>query len=176
MKLTDTQLVLLSGASKREDRTIELAPNLKGAASHKVVHKLLREGLIEESGTLPVWRHDDNSGAIALRITNEGLAAVRVDEGPIDRNGVSDSNETTDTPLPDAAPAPTKNTAAGKAAHKKGSRPSKPKSGSKQDRVIGMLQRPQGTTIAAIEGNGMAAALGPRLLRSGGRQKASPDA
>ena len=48
MKLSDTQLVLLSAASQREDRAIELTPNLKGAASHKVVRKLLSEGLIEE--------------------------------------------------------------------------------------------------------------------------------
>jgi hypothetical protein len=37
MKLTDTQLVTLSAASQREDRAIELAPNLKGGAAHKVV-------------------------------------------------------------------------------------------------------------------------------------------
>jgi hypothetical protein len=49
MKLTDTQLVLLSAASQREDRAVEFAANLKGAASYKVVRKLLGEGLIEES-------------------------------------------------------------------------------------------------------------------------------
>ena len=35
MKLTDTQLVLLSAASQREDRAIELAPNLKGGAAKR---------------------------------------------------------------------------------------------------------------------------------------------
>ena len=39
MKLTDTQLVLLSAASQREDYGIELAPKLKGGAAHKVVGK-----------------------------------------------------------------------------------------------------------------------------------------
>jgi hypothetical protein len=48
MKLTDTQLVLLSAASQREDGAVVLAPNLKGSAAGKVVGKLLREGLIEE--------------------------------------------------------------------------------------------------------------------------------
>ncbi len=48
MKLTDTQLVLLSAASQREDRCIELAANLKGGAAHKVVGKLLTDGLTEE--------------------------------------------------------------------------------------------------------------------------------
>jgi hypothetical protein len=82
MKLTDTQLVLLSAASQREDRAI-VAPNLKGSAAHKVVGKLLTEGLIEEvpaGGALPVWRRNDEEGALALRITRRGLAAIRVDE------------------------------------------------------------------------------------------------
>src|SRR5437016_4047735 len=57
MKLTDTQLVLLSAASQREDCAVELAPNLKGGAAHKVVGKLLSEGLVEEipaRGALPI--------------------------------------------------------------------------------------------------------------------------
>ena len=33
MKLTDTQLVILSAASQREDCAIELAPRVKGAAA-----------------------------------------------------------------------------------------------------------------------------------------------
>jgi len=33
MKLTDNQLVLLSAASQREDRAIDVGPDLKGAAS-----------------------------------------------------------------------------------------------------------------------------------------------
>jgi hypothetical protein len=36
MTLTDTQLVLLSAASQREDGGIELARNLKGGAAHRV--------------------------------------------------------------------------------------------------------------------------------------------
>jgi hypothetical protein len=47
MKLTDTQLMLLSAASQRKDHAIELPENLKGAAN-KVIGKLLTEGLIEE--------------------------------------------------------------------------------------------------------------------------------
>src|SRR5262249_19413694 len=82
MRLTDTQLVLLSAASQREDRGIGLATNLKGAAAHKVVGRLLTGGLVEETpagGALPVWRRDDAEGAFALRITARGLAAIQVD-------------------------------------------------------------------------------------------------
>src|SRR5215510_1827361 len=48
MKLTDTQLVLLCEAARREGGAIELAPTLKGVAAHRVVGKLLTEGLVEE--------------------------------------------------------------------------------------------------------------------------------
>ena len=85
MKLTDTQLVLLSAASQREDGAVVLAPNLKGGAASKVVGKLLRDGLIEEvsaAASLPAWRRDDDAGPRALRITKRGLAAIGVDGGP----------------------------------------------------------------------------------------------
>jgi len=44
---------------------------------------LLSEHLIEEipaQGTLPVWHRDDNKGALALRITERGLAAIGADQ------------------------------------------------------------------------------------------------
>jgi hypothetical protein len=81
--LTSTQLVLLSAAVQREDGAIELAPNLKGAATDKVVSKLLRDGLIEEipaRGALPIWRRDEEKEAVALRITTRGLAAIGIEE------------------------------------------------------------------------------------------------
>jgi len=84
MTLTDTQLVLLSAASRREDGAIVLTPNLKGSAAGKVIGKLLRDGLVEEvpaGASMPVWRRDDEAGPRALRITKRGLAAIGVDGG-----------------------------------------------------------------------------------------------
>jgi hypothetical protein len=55
-KLTDTQLIILSAASRRDDRGVELPANLKGEAARKVVDKLTRAGLLEEvraTGSLP---------------------------------------------------------------------------------------------------------------------------
>ena len=63
MKLTDTQLLLLSAASQRDDRALEPSPKLTGGAAGKVVAKLLTEGLVEEvraRGSIPVWRRDDD--------------------------------------------------------------------------------------------------------------------
>jgi hypothetical protein len=79
MKLTDTQLVLLSSASQRQDGAVETGPELKGGAADKGIGKLLRQHLIEEipaHGGLPVWRRDEDKGALALRITAQGLAAI----------------------------------------------------------------------------------------------------
>ena len=72
MRLTDTQLVLLSAASRQASGAVILAPDLKGSAATKVVGRLLREKLVEEipaNGSLPVWRRDDDAGALALRIS-----------------------------------------------------------------------------------------------------------
>ena len=155
MKLTDTQLVLLSAASQREDGGIELAPNLKGGAAHRVVGKLLSEGLVEEipaRGALPVWRRDDEEGALALCITPRGLAAIGVDEGgtPSQAEEPRDTEQATDL-------APDKSSRRVAAAGRKKTRnevaqlsATPGRRDSKQARVIAMLQARQGTTIATI--------------------------
>ncbi len=45
LKLTDTQLVMLSAAAQREDRSIAAPPSLKGAAAQKIAGKLVAVGL-----------------------------------------------------------------------------------------------------------------------------------
>ena len=82
-RLTDTQLVILSAASQRDDRGVELPANIKGEAARKAVDKLIRASLLEEvhaAGSLPVWRRDDESGPMALRITKNGLDAIDVED------------------------------------------------------------------------------------------------
>src|SRR5436190_1061331 len=82
-RLTDTQLIILSAASQRDDRGVELPANVKGEAARKVVDKLIRAGLLEEvrgDDSLPVWRRDDDSGVMALRITKTGLEAIDVED------------------------------------------------------------------------------------------------
>jgi hypothetical protein len=82
VKLTDTQLVLLSAASQRDDRALERPANLPGGA--QVVAKLLAQGFVEQvqsRGSLPVWRRDGD-GARSLRITKKGLQAIRIEDEP----------------------------------------------------------------------------------------------
>jgi Protein of unknown function (DUF3489) len=150
MKLTDTQLVLLSAASRREDGVVDLGA--KGNTSSKVIAKLLSEKLVEEIAApsgLPVWRRDQEMGPLALRITEHGLAAIGVKP-----NGESEVAETT---VPKQKPkAVTRGAARRTAASRKrsGEARQKPQAGSqpssKQDAVIAMLQGRQGTTIAEI--------------------------
>jgi hypothetical protein len=79
-KLTDTELIILSAASQRDDRGVELPANLKGEAARKVVDKLIRGGLLEEvcaTGSLPVWQRDKDSGPRALCTHQERPRSAR---------------------------------------------------------------------------------------------------
>ena len=64
-RLTDTQLVILSTASRRDDRGVDLPTNVTGEAVRKAVDKLIRAGLLEEvraNASLLAWRRDAEAG------------------------------------------------------------------------------------------------------------------
>jgi Protein of unknown function (DUF3489) len=166
-RLTDTQLIILSAASQRDDRGVERPANVKGEAARKIVDKLIRAGLLEEvraAGSLPVWRRDD-SGPMALRITKNGLEAIDVEDvaGAVPKETSvrpPPAGGEVETPAPKAVAARKRISVAtqrstrkthhpGKAKTKAGS-PRESRPGSKQARVLAMLRRPEGATIAAI--------------------------
>ena len=65
IKLTDTQLVMLSAAAQRDDRCLVPPPKLKGAAAQKIAGKLIAAGLVKEikaKAGVSVWRRDDEAG------------------------------------------------------------------------------------------------------------------
>src|SRR5690349_6502598 len=65
IKLSDTQLVMLSAAAQRDDRCLTLSGKLKGAAARRVMTKLIAAGLVEEveaKAEMPVWRRDEQDG------------------------------------------------------------------------------------------------------------------
>jgi hypothetical protein len=79
VKLTDTQLLLLSRASQRDDRALEPPSNLTGGAAAKVVVELLTEGLVEEiraRDSFPVWRRDDEDGPRSGKAQPAEIAGV----------------------------------------------------------------------------------------------------
>ena len=77
-KLTDTQLIILSSASRRDDGLVVMPKNLQGGAAAKAVKPLLDRGQLEEikaTPDMPVWRRDED-GAHALRITKSGQTGI----------------------------------------------------------------------------------------------------
>lgn len=97
-KLTDLDLVLLSGAAARADGMVLPPPETvraRGKALEKALAKLLRLGLTEECpATTPeeAWRQDDNGRGVGLRIAGAGRNALGLD----DTSGPSIGSTTTE--------------------------------------------------------------------------------
>ena len=157
-KLTDTQLLILSAASQRDDRGVELSEKLQGEAPRKAVDKLIRAKLLEKvraGGSLPVWQRDGEGGPLALRITKSGLKAIAVED-----DGTSATKEPSIGNAAEGMPSRTRGCVAaqksigkkhrhGKAKTKTGTQRDK-RPDSKQARVIDMLRASAGTSIAVI--------------------------
>lgn len=175
MQLTDTQLVVLSAALGREDGSIlPLPANLKGGAVAKVCSALLAKGLAEEialpreaARTAPekVFRTAEDEEPTMLRIAPLARQALNADAA----DAVAPAEL---APAPEA-PAPTKKAArrAGKpsrgapqsaapeareekaagtedgAGETKNADAKQPRSGTKLDRFIELLRRPEGVSI-----------------------------
>jgi hypothetical protein len=156
IKLTDTQLVLLGAAAQRKDLCLVAPPTLKGATAQKVVSKLISAGFVKEvkaKASDPIWRRDEESGAsYALKLTAAGAKAIAVDEAaePEDAGEESATLANRDQAAilskldaKDARPA--------EAMELGPVRPlSAPRGGSKLARVIGLLERDHGATIAEL--------------------------
>src|SRR2546422_5817164 len=87
--LTETQWMVLSAASQRDDHCAMLPPSLRGGAAQKVVKKLIDLGLIEAvraRGDLPVWRGEDEGCPMALRLTSRGLGRIQAERGELGPN------------------------------------------------------------------------------------------
>lgn len=144
MKLSDTQLIVLSAAAQREDHGIALPQKLRGGAAQKFAAKLLREGLVEEvraRGILPVWRRDDANGPMALRMSRSGMKAIGVEEdGPAQATARPERN-----PSPSSQGKQSRRARSAASDVASASRP-----GSKQEQVLALLRRPAGATLASV--------------------------
>ena len=86
MKLTDTQLIILSSASQRQDGLATLPETLKGGAAKIAVTKLLGLGLLKVvrvKRDQPAWRSDEEEKPLGLKLTKAGSAALGLaEDGP----------------------------------------------------------------------------------------------
>ena len=176
-KLSDTQAVILSAASQRDDGAVLPLPEtlkLSGGALTKVLGSLKAKGLVDHQG---VPRGDEPP---PLCITRAGLEAIGVAEdapastpapvtdapqGAPDAQDAETAPHEPQAPEPPAqaakAPAAAKGKAKPRPASARAAKPAKPakaapaekptpRAGTKQARMIELLKRPEGATVAQI--------------------------
>ncbi len=84
-KLTDTQLVILSTAAKRDGGAVlPLAKSLKAheASATKTINSLIKRGLINEQPAArgdATWREGESGSRLTLVITGSGLESIGAD-------------------------------------------------------------------------------------------------
>ncbi len=149
-KLTDSQLVIMSAAAKRADGAVLPLPKslkLKGGAATSVLKSLLKKGLVAEqpaARNAAAWRENEDGRRVMLVITDAGMQAIGVATGRGTKKRAAAS---------EARPKKRRQRTARKAADPKpkastpsaGARP-----GTKQARLIDLLRRPKGATIAEL--------------------------
>jgi hypothetical protein len=178
-QLSDTQLVVLSAACQRPDRSVyPLTAKLNGGAAAKVLGSLITKGLIKEVRAKredTVWREDKKSGRLTLRATPTAIKALGIDEqeaGPEPEAQVPAEAAPAVTAKP-KAPAPARAAAAEPSAPETTAdaapadavsatieatepaettspKPRRTRENSKQAQLIAMLKAPEGATIAEI--------------------------
>jgi hypothetical protein len=164
-KLSDTQAVILSAASQRDDLSVLPLPDsltLKGGALNKVMDSLRNRGLIRVLG--------GDGGPERVVITSEGMAAIGVeadddeaptaaDTAPTPAEAASAADATAPASEADGAakraktkPAKGRGKKATKTASAAGEPTAKPtpRAGTKQAQMIELLKRPEGATVEQI--------------------------
>jgi hypothetical protein len=144
-QLSDSQLVVLSAACQRPDRSVyPLTAKLPGGAAAKVLGSLLNKGLIKEVQAKredTVWREDKKRGRLTLRVTPAAFETLGIEQhqAPARSEGDADAAVEADTGR--------------RRMQKTGKSKDKPRGtrvNSKQAQLIEMLKRPEGATIEEI--------------------------
>ncbi|MCE8540270.1 DUF3489 domain-containing protein [Ruegeria pomeroyi] len=144
-KLSDIQAIILSSAAQREDRiALPLPDSLRGGAVAKMVSAMLAKGLLEEAEAdmrkgEPVWRETGDGHGVTLVATDAGLTAIGVEpDGHDSAPTLADDAPSAEVPKGAPAepePAPKTRT---------------PRTGTKQAKLIELLQAEGGATIEEI--------------------------
>jgi hypothetical protein len=149
-KLSDTQLVLLSNAAKRDDGALVVPPKLKGPVADEAIAPLLSTKLckaVPKSGQLPLWKRGANDEPLSLVITPRGLTVIGVE--PEGKPTEADSTVTqTKRQANKSSGAKPQKAKSGKAATSR-QKPTQ-RANSKIAKVVEMLRTPTGSTIRAL--------------------------
>jgi hypothetical protein len=138
-KLTDSQMIVLSKASQRDDGAAVPPRKMNKAAAMKVgsslvARKLMRE--IRSKAGMPIWREGEDGRQLSLVLTRAGRDAI----GVVENGGApaavarAKASSATATAAP-AEPIPWADN---------------PRAGSKQARVVSMLSKTEGATLDAL--------------------------
>jgi hypothetical protein len=132
MKLSDTQLIILSAACARENGCLlPVSGNLNSNAASMVLHSLINKGLAEEvpaSDDMPVWREAEDGASISLRATAAAYQTLGLGEGMAAKETGAHLHPTDSQEVPKP----------------------KTRANSKQAQLIAMLKRPEGASIIEI--------------------------
>jgi hypothetical protein len=93
-KLNDTQRIILTTASAREDRRVFPLPSLKApmVAVRRTIGAMLRDGLIQEVAASPaaeVWENGAGDSSTTLIAAADGLRLVETAAGPATKPAAS---------------------------------------------------------------------------------------
>lgn len=128
VSLSDTQRQILTTACERRGgRVLPLTAGLKGGAVQIVLKSLLAKGLIAEVPAKhkdSVWRTSDEDAPLTLKVMHAAYAALGIAKPK------SQSKAENFEPAPKSAKTP--------------------RTGTKQALLIGLLQRPEGATVAEV--------------------------
>jgi hypothetical protein len=158
IKFNDTQLVLLSAASQRDDQCLVPPTGPKRGHAQKAIVKLLEAGIVKEiraKAGAPIWRRDEEKGhTYALKLTAAGVKAIAVDETPPSQGEAERRADhlmvaVDPKPEPGSAPAAFVDRANGGVA----STPKFPRRGTKIAGIIELLQRSDGVTLVELVAN-----------------------
>src|SRR5829696_3487655 len=147
-KLNDTQLVILSSASQREDGFAVLPEGVRAASLKAAVIRLTKLGFLRQvrvKRDQPHWSSDEQGRRIGLKITDAGSAAI----------GVGDDCKGEEQPAPEPKRRSKKVAEPGLAQRETGA----PHGRSKRAQIIALMQGVTGATLDdMVEATGLAPA------------------
>jgi hypothetical protein len=155
IKFNDTQLVMLSAASQRNDHCLVPPTGPRRGQVQKAVVKLLEAGLVKEiraKAGAPIWRRDNESEqTYALKLTVAGVRAIAAERA---RPAQGQAEERSDNRIAsvDRKPEPRSDPAGALDNSNSGATASRmsPRSGAKIARIVELLQRGGGSPLAEL--------------------------